>query len=253
MAVKKKPGKALYLYAIVNGKENKNYGPIGIVGKEVYTIYQGDMAAVVSQLKNQRLRPQRKHMSAHHTVLKTLMADQTPMPVAFGVIAKNQRAVQQVLADEQDVLKQAYERIRDCSEMVLGLRLDVPDIFEYFVDAYPELKSERDRLYGEKKIQPNRDDKLELGRMFDQILAAKRERLTGQIEDHLSGACEELVVNKCRDEHDIADIACLVKKGSEDQFEIRVKKMSDQYRDEYAFTLKGPWVPHSFVDLQLDI
>ncbi|MCG8638170.1 MAG: GvpL/GvpF family gas vesicle protein [Desulfobacterales bacterium] len=250
--VKNKTKAMVYLYAIVNGKGKETYGPIGILDKEVYAVYQGGMAAVVSRLKHQRIRPQRRHMAAHNTVLTTLMADQTPMPVSFGIVAKSPGAVKQMLSDEQKALEAAYERVEDRVEMVVRVRLDVPDIFEYFVFNHPELKAERDRVYGGGGT-PGREDKLELGRLFDRLLSHTRDQVTETVEPVLSGASVEILENKCRDERDLMDLSCLVERGNKSRFESAVHKAAESFDESFTFDVKGPWVPHSFVDLQLDI
>ena len=60
----------------------------------------------------------------------------------------------------------------------MGLRvsLDVPNIFEYFVNTHPELRTARDRFLGPYR-NPSQDDKIELGRMFDRLLNEDREDL----------------------------------------------------------------------------
>jgi len=50
---------------------------------------------------------------------------------------------------------------------------DVPNIFEYFVDAHPDLKEARDRLFGGAS-QPSQNDRIELGRMFERLREADR-------------------------------------------------------------------------------
>ncbi|MEH0021880.1 MAG: GvpL/GvpF family gas vesicle protein [Desulfobacter sp.] len=251
MPVKKQRRGMLYLYAVVNGKGKNSYGPIGIAGKEVYTVGDNGLAAVVSRLKTAQIRPQRKHMAAHHQVLTTLMADQTPMPVSFGIVAKGPGAVKRVLADEQDALEQAYDRVRDRVEMVARVRLDTSNVFEYFVGCRPELAAERDRVYADG--EPARGDKLELGRLFDTILSQTRDQAAERVEQALSGASAEILGNTCRDERDIVDLSCLVDRGGEAAFDAAVMAAAKGFDDNFQFEVKGPWVPHSFVDLELDI
>lgn len=252
MPPKKGSNGMLYLYAVVNGKGKNSYGPIGIAGKEVYTVGQDKLAAVVSRLKTGRLRPQRKHMAAHHQVLTTLMAHQTPMPVSFGIIAKSPGAVRAVLDREREALELAYERVRDRLEMVVRVRLDRDNVFAYFVECHPELATERDRVYRDGG-EPAHGDKLALGRLFDGILSQTRDQAADQVEQALSRASVEIQRNTCRDERDIVDLSCLVDRGGEAVFEDAVMAAAKEYDDNFQFEIKGPWVPHSFVDLELDI
>ena len=56
-----------YLYAVLSGtQESGEVGPIGIGGGEVYYVTAGDLRAAVSRVSRARLRPERKHLLAHH-------------------------------------------------------------------------------------------------------------------------------------------------------------------------------------------
>ncbi|MFH1185908.1 MAG: GvpL/GvpF family gas vesicle protein [Chloroflexota bacterium] len=57
-----------YLYAIVGGSGDRSYGPIGINGSVVHTLSNGSVAAVVSDMMDKRIRPERKNLAAHHAV-----------------------------------------------------------------------------------------------------------------------------------------------------------------------------------------
>ena len=87
-----------YLYAIVAGGEPRSYPSAGIDGKDVYTITEGGVAAVVSGLAGPKIRPQRANLAAHQAVLKGLMADgATPLPMVFGTIAASPEAISKIL------------------------------------------------------------------------------------------------------------------------------------------------------------
>ena len=62
-----------YLYAIAGGVEHPVCGDIGINGAAVYTVPQGSVVAVVSDITGKRIRPERKNLVAHHAVVKRLM------------------------------------------------------------------------------------------------------------------------------------------------------------------------------------
>ncbi|MEL6182028.1 MAG: GvpL/GvpF family gas vesicle protein, partial [Myxococcota bacterium] len=59
-----------YAYAIVSADEvPMSYGPIGLDKRKVRAVVEGDVAMVVSPIKNARLRPNRRQLAAHHAVL----------------------------------------------------------------------------------------------------------------------------------------------------------------------------------------
>jgi hypothetical protein len=64
-----------YLYAIVAGDEAHTYPSLGLDGKDVYTISDGRVAAVVSRLNSSKIRPERANLKAHQAVLDGLRHD----------------------------------------------------------------------------------------------------------------------------------------------------------------------------------
>lgn len=252
MGSKTRPKTAKYLYAVVNGNGCRSCESLGIGDKAVYTIQQGSMAAVVSDVPAKRLRPERRNLAAHQQVLNTLMKEQTPLPVSFGIIAGTRGAVKTILSRNQKVLKSVYRKVKGKMEMSLRVSWDVPNIFSYFVNTHPELRQARDRIYGSRG-EPSQDGKLELGRMFDQLLNAARDNHTDMVEEILAGCCVEVRRNPCKDEVRVMDLACLVDRDREASFEKGIFEAANLFDNNFTFDYSGPWVPHSFVNIELDL
>ena len=83
-----------YLYAVIPAAGDREYGNIGIDGESVYLIADNQVAAVVSNFSNGKIRPERRHIAAHQAVLKRLMEEETPLPITFGVIAEGAKGDQ---------------------------------------------------------------------------------------------------------------------------------------------------------------
>ena len=67
------------------------------------------VAAVVSDITDKRIRPERKNLAAHNAVVKRLMEDTTILPVAFGTIADSPQAVREILSDHRDAFVEQLE------------------------------------------------------------------------------------------------------------------------------------------------
>lgn len=241
-----------YLYAVMYGAEERNYGPCGIDQSIVYTILRGQVAAVVSDVPNGKLRPERRHLAAHQGVLKLLMEESTPLPMAFGIIADGLETIEKILADNQPAFQGQLQRVGGKMEMGLRVSWDVPNIFEYFISTHPELRSARDRFFGTHR-EPTQDDKIELGRMFDRTLNQDRESYTDDVESVLLGYCYEIKRNKCRTEREVMNLACLVGRDAEARFEDGILKAANLFDNNYTFDYNGPWAPHNFVDVELKL
>jgi len=251
MARQDEPG-GTYLYAIIAGPADRTYGPIGIDEGPVYGISSGAVAAVVSDITQESLRPQRRHLAAHQRVLKRLMEDSSPMPMSFGIIADGPEDIRRILALNEEALVEGLLRVSGRVEMGLRVRWDVPNVFEYLVDRHEELRAARDRAFRGGR-EPSREEQIELGRMVEHLLNEDRAALAERIEQTLSPCCVELKENKTRDECELASLACLIERDKEDAFAQGVVEAANPFDGNYCFDYNGPWAPHSFVDVNLQM
>jgi hypothetical protein len=240
------------LYAIIPGAEERTYGPLGINGGDVYTIAEGQVEAVVSDLPDQKIRPERRHLAVHQEVLLRLMKETTPLPMAFGIIADGRKAIRRILARNQDALAAQLHRVAGKVEMGLRVALDVPNIFEYFVNTHQELRQARDLLLSAYR-EPTQEDKIEIGRLFDRILNEDREEYTDKVKEILGRHCFELKANKCRNEREVMNLACLVGREAQAEFESGVFEAARLFDNNFAFDYNGPWAPHNFVEIDLTL
>lgn len=239
-----------YLYAMVSASSAENCGPCGINGGLVYAITQGPVAAVVSDVPDQQIRPERRHLAAHQEVLKRLMAKGTVLPMSFGIIADGPKAIQKILARNQIPLLKQLKRVAGKEEMALRVTWDVPNIFDYFVTTHPELRALRDELFGGYR-EPSQESKIELGRLFDRLLNEDREIYTARVEEIFSRYCFEIKRHKPRHEREVMNLVCLVGRDAQARFEAGVFEAAALFDYNFAFDYSGPWAPASFVSLDL--
>jgi len=242
----------MYLYAIIADTQGRIYGDFGLDGRKVYSIPVGRVAAVVSDVPSEKIRPERSRLAAHQEVLKKLMAEATPLPMSFGILAESPEAVRKVLSRNQPTLLEQLRRVAGKVEMGLRVTWDVPNIFEYFVNTHPELRLARDRLLGGQR-EPTQEQKIEVGRMFDRLLNEDREAYADKVEGILAPHCTEIERSKCRNEREVVNLACLVERAAMPQFESGVFEAAQQFDNNFAFDYNGPWAPHNFVEIDLEL
>jgi hypothetical protein len=241
-----------YVYALIADTRRRTYGDFGIDGSEVYSIPAGRVAAVVSTVRTERMRPERSHLAAHQEVLRKLMAETTPLPMSFGILADSPRAVRNMLFRNQSALLEQLRRVAGKAEMGVRVIWDVPNIFEYFVNTHPELRQARDQFLAGPR-EPTQEDKIEVGRMFDRLLREDRETYSDKVEAILAPHCAEIEPMKCRTEREVMNLACLVERSMMPQFEGSVFGAAQQFDNNFAFDYNGPWAPHNFVQIDLEL
>ncbi len=242
-----------YIYAIVPATGQRAYNLVGIDGAPVYAVANGRVAAVVSDVADAMLRPERRHLAAQQAVLQGLLAaTDALLPLAFGSITAGPQAIQSILASHQEALLRQLLRLAGMVEMGLRVSWDVPNIFEYFVQTHPDLRAARDRCLGPYR-NPSQEDKIELGRLFDRLLNQDRDNYTDLVADILSPYCREIKRHQCRNEDEVMNLACLVRRQAQDRFAEGVFAAARLFDNNFAFDYNGPWAPHNFVEVDLKL
>jgi hypothetical protein len=179
------------------------------------------------------------------------MADTTPLPMAFGTIGASPEAIRKILVRNQHAFQEQLQRVAGKVEMGLRVTLDVPNIFEYFVNTHTELRLARDRLMSARH-EFTQEEKIELGRTFDRLLHEDREDHTRKVEHVLTPLCAEFKSNPCRNENDVINLACLVGRDAQEAFSAGVFAAAKLFDNNFAFDYSGPWAPHNFVEIDLE-
>lgn len=245
--------KGCYIYAIAAASEGSSVdGLTGISGGVVYPIAVGNAAMIVSDIALGRIRPERRNIAAHQEVLRRLMADSTVLPMTFGTIAERPTAVRTLLTRYQTVLLEQLRRVAGKVEMGIRVAWDVPNIFEYMVANHEDLRTLRDQVLGDGQ-PPTREEKIELGQAFERLLNAEREAHFSALEEWLNPVCAEVRRNPPRQESEIVNLACLVKRDQLPAFEQAVEAASQHFDDHFLFNYNGPWAPHNFVKVDLSL
>jgi len=238
-----------YLYAILEG-EPLLVGLTGIDGVEVQTVLHKGFSAVVSEIENKRIRPERRKLSAHFQVLKAVTGKHNLLPMAFGIIADSAEEVERVLAANHEQFAEQLDRVRGRIEMGLRVAYDVSNLTQHLIAQSPELQSLRDQTFAPDR-EPSQDDLMQVGRAYDRLLAQKRQETIERIVSALGTTIAETKENKLKSEKDIANLAFLIAADGRAAFENAVAGAAELFGEDIVFELTGPFAPHNFIELTL--
>lgn len=242
----------LYLYAIIDHAQPRELGDCGLDGGRVYTVPGESVAAVVSEVPNRKVRPERRKLAAHFDVLKRLLAEHTLLPMAFGVIAEDRADIERILRLNESSFVEQLDRLRGQVEMGLRLAWDVPNIIDFFVQTEPTLQRLRDQLFGGGQT-PSQEYLIELGRVFDQLRNQRREQLLAQFQEVLTPFYQQIKSLPPRSEQEALNLAVLVPAANRDQYEQAVTRYAEALPEHFRIELNGPWPPSNFVELTLNL
>jgi len=101
--------------------------------------------------------------------------------------------------------------------------------------------------------KPSQEEMIGIGKLFEELLDSDRDKHTRTVERSLMPRCFEIKRNKCRDEREVMNLACLVGRNATAAFEAGVLEAASLFDDNFAFDYNGPWAPHNFADIELDV
>jgi hypothetical protein len=242
----------LYLYGIIDARDGLDVTARGIDGGSIETIEADGIAAVVTRVGRQKIRPQRANLAAHNHLLRLLVEHRGVIPCAFGMVASSEEQLRDVLRENCDKLLALLARLRGKVEMSLSVYWNTSNIFEFFVGTNQELKQMRDRVFRSGR-EPSLEERLELGKTFEAQLQQCRERHTQQVIDTLSPYCADIRAVDPGSEQMIMKLVCLVPKDQQERFELGIQEAARKFDDHYNFKYSGPWAPFDFVDITLNL
>jgi hypothetical protein len=92
-----------------------------------------------------------------------------------------------------------------------------------------------------------------VGRMFDHLLQEDRNSYVTRVTEFLTHSCREIKQNRCRQEQEVMNLACLVPRETQADFEKDVFEVAKLFDNNFSFDYNGPWAPHNFVELELKL
>ncbi|MCX6599010.1 MAG: GvpL/GvpF family gas vesicle protein [Acidobacteria bacterium] len=243
-----------YLYAVTADTTPASPPMVGLFDAPVYTVVEDGIAAVVSDFEDVRLRPERKHLTAHQQVLRHLLSAATPLPMRFGLVSAGEKATRKLLKRFHEDLSEQLVRVEGRVEMGLKVRWDVPNVFEHLLQADPSLAELRDQIRdAESGGTVLHQQRIELGRRVEAAIEQEREQTAARVSAVLESVAVEIHAGVLRTETELLNFSCLIDKEREDEFGDRVVEAAAGFDGSYAFDYNGPWAPHNFVSLDLEL
>ena len=176
------------------------------------------------------------------------MEHTTILPAAFGHVARDVQQVTAMLRRHGAALLRELTRLDRRVEMTVRVAWDVQNIFSHLVGKHPELAVLRDRIFaGGRQVDAN--DKIELGRLFEERREARRAEVVQRVIESLQPLTAGAHVSRVNGDKAAADLAFLVARADVEAFRDRVTEIAADWPSEYAFQCSGPWAPFNFTQM----
>lgn len=237
----KKVGK--YLYGIISAKQRESFGNIGMSKMEAYSIQFEDVSAVVSDVLDD-YKMELEQAKIHDETLRKIMQLHAVIPMSFGIIAKDEEEVKNMLKRGRVKLKKTLEKVDNKLQVNVKISWDKA-IFSSIMDEHVEIQ----KLVSQAKNNVNASLKIELGKKVKMILDEKRSEYLAEIGCSLKSLSCESEENRINDEDTLVNLAFLLDKNLERDFYGKLDELEQKYKGKLKFVAVGPLPPYNFTKL----
>lgn len=246
-----------YIYGVIDTKEEKNFGSIGIgdQGSEVHAVPYKDIAVVVSNLPfiefNSLPRESLvRYLAAHQAVIEQIMKSCTIIPMKFGTMTKDEKDVQEIFEQGYFQFKRALESMDNKIELdVVALWSNLNLVLQEIGEEEKIKKFKQD--IAQRPSDQIYEQKIELGRMVKSLLDEKRKKCAAEILGILQKETEDFRSHLPLDDSMIMNVAFLINRDREKEFDQKVNELNKKYEERINFRCVGPLPSYSFSTMEV--
>jgi len=239
-------GAARYLYGIVNSEKRESFGKIGIGNSEVYTVQHEDVGAAVSDIPED-YRIEVEEAKTHEKAIRKIMASHTIIPMSFGVVAKDEAEIRNILRRARMKFKSILAKVEDRLQVNVTVSLDRNVIAEIL----GEDKEIQTLTAKAKRNKAEQNIRLELGSMVKTALDRRKDRYARDVEHFLGAVSEGFREGKIADEYAVMNGSFLVNRKQEQEFYRRLDELEKRYEKKLTCLAVGPLPPYDFAEIRI--
>lgn len=239
-----------YAYCIIGARQERNFGPIGINGREVLTIGYDDLTMVVSSHPLTRIKATGENMLAHTRVIEEVMKEfDGVLPVRFGTIAVSADEIRNLLDRRRREFAIALRDLAHKVELgVKGTWADMGVIFKEIVKENTDIRRMREKLQNDAGVK-NIQKKMEAGKIVEAALQKKKINEAEEIVERLRRTSVSYKLNRTSGDNMFINAAFLVDKGREKEFDNIMCDLSEEFKKRTKFHYAGPLPAFNFVNI----
>lgn len=241
----------LYLYGIIQESKPKVFDLKGIDEGEVYTINEGDLSVVVSDIKNEEVDPTRKNMKIHAMVQEYLLKDYTILPMGFGMVAKDKNEVISILQANYRSLLDEIKHLEGKIEVALKVYWSQDAVRKELEERSHELLKIRQKIRESSSDVEVQHLLIEAGMLVEKLI----EEWKGKCVDKVYSSLKKLAVSSKLDEpvgfKNILNASFLLYRARQDEFMNELYRLDAEFGGMLDFKCVCPLPPYNFVGISI--
>jgi hypothetical protein len=234
---------AKYIYGIINSENKKTFGNIGLCNGEIYSVQFEDVGAVVSDVLDDS-KIGLEEAKIHDAALRKIMTPYAVIPMGFGLIAKDEEEIKNILKRGRIQLKKTLEKVDHKSQINIKISWDKAILTNILIED-----AEIRKLAHHANQTTDQSFKIELGRKVKAALDQKKAQYLQAIDATLKSLSLDFEENKTVDQDMLMNAAFLIDKSREGEFCDALVKLEKEYAGKLTFLTVGPLPAYNFTKI----
>jgi len=247
-----------YLYCIIEEKEPKTFGPLGIGGRgdALVTVACDGLSCVVSSSPIIKYRVMREHTMAHYRAIERVMEKYAVLPIRFSTIAESdEEIIGKVLRPRHDEFKRLLHWISGKESVEVRASWTHMDaVFQEVVEDSHSLQALKANAAA-KPAAAAYYDRIEIGQTVQAMVKEKRRTTAAQILETLKPHACEVRDNseKLYADQSICYVAFLIENEKTAAFDRAVGELRAASGEQIKWTVNHRVAPFDFVTIVINL
>ena len=207
----------------------------------------GALSAIVSDIRTDRRLGTRKDLLAHEQVLNAVAGESSVLPMRFGAVVRDDRAVaDELLAPHEDYFVRALGEIDGLTQFILRGRYDQDAVLSRMLADDPQIQQLREKVAGVDE-DASYYDRIALGEAISHSMDRLRASDVDATLEDLGRFAVATSVKEAGSDEDAVNVAFLVRRDHRTDFERAVDDLGDRWDGRVNLRLVGPTAIFDFL------
>lgn len=189
-----------------------------------------------------------RYLLRHQQVVEHVMREHTVLPVRFGTMLGSAEEAVALLAQTGRELTRALASVRDRVEVEVAATWDLKRVLQE-VGREAEVAWAREQAAATGS--PTQEDRVRLGQVVKACLDRRRDVYRERMLEFLRPLAFEVATNALVADEMVMNVAFLVERGRQQEFDERVRALDALFDNQIAFRMIGPLPPYSFGTVEI--
>ena len=234
-----------YVYGIVGSADEESFGCIGIDNSEVCVVRYEDIGTAVSDVP-ESLKIDVEEAGVHEKALQKIMETHTVIPIGFGVVARDETEIRNVLKRARKKFQHILRNIDHKVQVNVKISWDKA-VLVSILEENEEIRT----LSREITENSDQSSRIELGRKVKSALDRKKNEYLENIEIALKSLADGFKESKIVDHDTLMSASFLVDKRQEQEFNAELEELEKKYKGKLEFKSLSPLPPYNFVNIEM--